>query len=344
MLDLVNEASALGSLLEETRGVVGIVVATSSGEPCSVIGSFVDGNATAGMAAQLTTELATIGAVLGLGAFEVASLKAPTGARVFAAQGGAVLAIELDPRSRVAELEAKLRATAWAPTEAPLAAPAESRVPTIPLKERITGSTQPPPTAAPPDGPGAPSPAVARAPARPTLPSGPIPTPLKSAGSGPVFSGDLEELSVPDVLEFLRSTHRTGVLTCTTIAQVGTVQLARGMIAGAASPNALDLRDYLLTSAQLSPAARLELADLPRECFDVDAIDGALVSRGLVTHDEVARSRVARIYSALREMVTWATGRFSFDPSAPVAASPALVLSVQSVLMQIYQEQDEQGQ
>jgi hypothetical protein len=56
----------------------------------------------------------------------------------------------------------------------------------------------------------------------------------------------------------------------------------------------------------------------------------------------VERARVARIYSAFREMVGWTSGRFSFDPAVPIVTNPVLALSAQSILMQIYQEQDEQ--
>jgi hypothetical protein len=167
---------------------------------------------------------------------------------------------------------------------------------------------------------------------------------MRTVGSGPVFTGNLEELGLPDLLEFLRNSHRTGLLICTTEAGIGSVQLSRGMIIGADSPNALDLREHFLTSSQLAPERRRLLAALPLECFGDDMIESVLVSRDLVPRDEVERARVARIYSAFREMMGWTRGRFSFDPAVPIVSNPALALSAQSILMQIYQEQDEQGQ
>src|SRR5216110_46177 len=115
MIDLISEASTLGVLLEETRGVVGVVLGTPSGELRTVAGSFVDGEATAECAASLTEELSKIGAALGLGELGVASLKSLTAARVFARQSDSVLAIELDPKRPLGELENKLRTLAWAP-------------------------------------------------------------------------------------------------------------------------------------------------------------------------------------------------------------------------------------
>jgi hypothetical protein len=116
------------------------------------------------------------------------------------------------------------------------------------------------------------------------------------------------------------------------------------MIIGADSPNALDLRDYFLTSPQLAPERRRLLSSLPHECFGDDMIEAVLVSRDRVPRDQVEQGRVARIYSAFREMMGWTAGRFSFDPAVPIVTNPALALSAQSILMQIYQEQDEQDE
>jgi hypothetical protein len=115
------------------------------------------------------------------------------------------------------------------------------------------------------------------------------------------------------------------------------------MIISADSPNALDLREHFLARAELTPEQRRLLAALPIECFGETMIVDELTSRDLVPRDEVERARVARIYSAFREMVSWTSGRFSFDSAAPIAGNAGLALSTQSILMQIYQEQDEQG-
>lgn len=167
-------------------------------------------------------------------------------------------------------------------------------------------------------------------------------TATKTVGGGPAFAGDLEEFALPDLLEFLRNSHRTGLLLCTTSTGTGTVQLSRGMIIAADSPNALDLREHLLTSAEIAPEQRQVLAALPVDYFSDDMIESVLVSRDLVPRDEVERARVAHIYSAFREMMGWTSGRFSFDPAVPIVTNPALALSAQSILMQIYQEQDEE--
>lgn len=410
MIDLISEQSTLGVLLEETRGVVGVVLGTTEGELRTVVGSFVDGDATAASAASLTEELSKIGALLGLGELGVASLKAPSAARVFARQSDAVLAIELDPKRPLGELENKLRTLEWMPRENRLAAPAINRVPTVPnaeidghlggpgasgtppantgpspvpipanalpianVRPRPSYSTRPPspgntlarPTppasslrpsgntgGAPPRLLGAtiprskpPTPPILpgrSATIRPSAPTS-LPSQVKAIGAGPVFTGDLEEFCLPDLLEFLRNSHRSGLLMCTTIAGVGTIQLSRGMIISAESPNALNLREYFLNSADVPLDRRRALAELPAESFNDDAIDGALLARDLVPPDDMERARVLRIYSAFREMIRWTVGRFSFDPGVAVVTNPGLALSAQTILMHIYQEQDEKA-
>jgi hypothetical protein len=319
MLNIKTDANVLGTLVEETRGVVGVALGTTETELRGVIGRVADGEASVAVAASLTGELETIGSLLGLGHLGSASLKAKATARVFARKAGAVLAIELEPKCPLDELEGKLQTLAWAPREE-LLAPMVHRVPAVPgteLAERAERATKPPPF--PPS----------------------LLTQGQSASTGSVFTGDLEEFSLPDLLELLRNRQRTGLLMCTTSGGIGTIQLSRGMIVSAHSPNALDLRHHFLNSPEVTPDRRRALAALPAECFGDDQIEGALVSRELIPRRDIERARVARIYSAFREMMRWTVGRFSFDPGVAMATPPAFALSAQSIFMQIFQEQDE---
>src|SRR5215470_7005084 len=115
MRDLVTEASTLGALLEETRGVVGVVLSSGEGDVRLVVGAVRDSTTTAMAAAQLTGEFNHIGALLALGDVEVTTVKAASASRVVAQQSAALLIIELDPRRPLGELESKLRSQNWAP-------------------------------------------------------------------------------------------------------------------------------------------------------------------------------------------------------------------------------------
>jgi hypothetical protein len=355
MEDMTTEASPLGEWLAELPGVVGATLGTPSGELHAVVGRVGDGDGSAATAAVIVTELAKLGALLGLGELGVTSVKSAGASRCFARRGTAVVAIELDVKTPVGNVEAKLRGAAWpqsqaallAPLPPPSESPAARHTPSRSARFAATISglassasggapTRPPLVTMPMNrGPAPPGSDANRLP-----PS--VPVPSRAVGTGQVFAGDLEELSLPDLLEFLRNSQRTGLLLCTASAGSGAIQLSRGMIISAVSPHSLDLRQHLLASPALGPAQRDALASLPAERFDEAALIDALVSRELVPRDTVERARVDQIYSAFREMLSWTVGRFSFDPATAVPGHAGFALSAQTILMRIYQEQDGQ--
>ncbi|MBC7974212.1 MAG: hypothetical protein H7138_04450, partial [Myxococcales bacterium] len=114
MLDFTMDSSTLDNLLVDTTGVVNVVVGTADGEVTQIDGDVADGDAVAAVAASLTGELGKIGNLLSLGELRVASLKAATAGRVFTRQTGAVIAIELDAKRPLGDLETKLRSMVWA--------------------------------------------------------------------------------------------------------------------------------------------------------------------------------------------------------------------------------------
>jgi predicted regulator of Ras-like GTPase activity (Roadblock/LC7/MglB family) len=369
--DVGDAPPMIHALFDETAGAIAAVPGTRDGELRAIVGSAAHAESAAATVAVLLSELTTVGSLLGLSEPGVASLRSPTAARVFARQRAAVLAFEVDPRHPLGELEARLRHTAWAPDAAPDVAPAAPAAPSAPIrpsKSPITASTLPPPVprTTPPGGiplriartpgsapmrspTGAPPRTVAPRPSaviregRPdTRPTRPPPMPGTAAASGPqVFAGDLDELALPDLLEFLRNSQRSGLLVCSHATGIGKIRLSHGMVVSADSPRALGVREHLLARRELAPAQRDRLAALPPLCFDETRIVDELTARDLASRDDIERARIARIYSAFREMLSWTSGRFSFDPAAPIVRSPALALSARSILMQIYQEQDD---
>jgi Domain of unknown function (DUF4388) len=383
MLNLATGTSTLEVLLRESGVVTGAVLATSEGEVLAMTGSVrPGGDDLAAVAALLTRELATMGTSLGLGLFSVASLKGEASARVFAAQGDSALVVEVDARRPLTELESRLRSSQWSTWRVPAgfeagaitaehpafnadgtaasapersratAGPATIRRASIPLPQGsvprpLRGPPPPPPAAYQAAGSGADGDGAPRS--RPAMITRPRPTHAEGSGqarlasSESAFSGGLEEFALPDLLEFMRNGVRTGLLTCISDAGVGTVQLVRGLIVSAESPGARSLRDQLVSSAALPPERRREIDRLPALSFNDAVIDAALVETKLLSAEEVELARVARVYAAFREMISWTTGRFSFEPGVSAERQPGLQLTAQSVLLQIFQEQDERA-
>lgn len=290
--------------LTDGTAALSAVVASEHGELLAARGARDEASAAA--VALALHELARVGQTLSLGALEAASLKSPTAGHVVGRAAECVVAIELDPRRGVGELETRMRTWAsnppvFAEASAPRTLPPP---PPIPVRPTPSTSTAPPVAAALVPG-------LRQAP--PRLPSvltrASVPSNVKAVGTGPVFAGDLAELALPDLLEFLRLGQRTGLLVCTTPFGVGAVRLHRGLVSGASSPRAPE-------PLHATPPA---------------------------AGDDRNHPRVAQIYDAFREMLVWREGRFAFEPELPSDASAFSALSAQTILMHLYQEQDEQN-
>lgn len=159
------------------------------------------------------------------------------------------------------------------------------------------------------------------------------------------FTGDLQLLAVPDLLEFLKSSRRTGTLVVTSDAGIGAVHLRHGMITGAASPNCANIGDIMLergqiTTDQLISAAQEQKTDQP------DRLLGAiLVSKEIVDETTVREALVKQVHSAILEMVGWTAGRFAFEPDRRgdkgLPSEIEVELDTQGVLLDCLREFDE---
>lgn len=392
MLNLATGASPLEILLREAGGVQSAVLGTMDGEVRAATAEAAPGEELAAVTAAVSRELAIAGELLGLGGFSSVTVKATTSARVYARQGSATLALAVDPRQPLGELEARLRDGSWQLREAT----ARTASPPPPPPPRSGGATRRASDGGTGEAPAMPVTGLAATGSRPTNraiipapapramrgPQAPIPNPApaqtaviaapppsddsavrqrpavitrprpvaadgstreKLNGGESVFTGQLEEFPLADLLVFMRNGVRTGLLTCVTEEGTGSIQLCRGLITGASSPRSGGLREHLLAKPDLTATQRFELTVLPPECFLDDVVEQALLPHSLVSLAELAAAREARIYAAFREMLNWKEGRFSFEPSAPPAREPSLELTAQSVILQVFREQDEQG-
>jgi len=159
-----------------------------------------------------------------------------------------------------------------------------------------------------------------------------------------VFTGDLQLLAVPDLMEFLKSSRRTGTLVITSSVGIGAVHMRQGMITGAASPHSKNTGKFLLegghvTEEQLGQAAEYQRADSPNRL-----IGSILVERGLVDRETLQQALVRQIKCAVMEMVGWTSGRFAFEPDKRGQADESDVeveLDTQEVLLDVMRQLDE---
>jgi hypothetical protein len=165
----------------------------------------------------------------------------------------------------------------------------------------------------------------------------------RAQGSGAaldaVFSGRLSVFAFPDLLEFLRSAKRTGLLVCSSARGVAALRLRDGWITGAASPGTPNVGELLLRARKISALALRAVPDEPDH-----VIGDVFVREGLADADAVKEALERQIRLAVRELVEWKDGEFAFNREAEGdegQARIAVALDPQGVLLNVFKDMDE---
>jgi hypothetical protein len=177
----------------------------------------------------------------------------------------------------------------------------------------------------------------------PNLSSTALPARSSQAAGAAVFSGQLGVFPLPDVIEFVRSARRTGLLVCSSEQGMAAVQFREGRITGATSPGAPDLGELLVRARKLSTVAlRAARTALPAGAPD-HVLAGRLVKERLADDAAVREALRRKIEAALQEVLRWPGGEFAFDREAEAAPeTPGQVeFDAQDVLLNVLKQMDE---
>ena len=159
------------------------------------------------------------------------------------------------------------------------------------------------------------------------------------------FTGDLQLLAVPDLLEFLKTSRRTGTLMISSEPGTGAIHLRNGMITGAASPGSKSLGDFLVAGGALS-AEQLPAVVAKQRGRPAEALLGSLiVAEGLADATAVQAALTRQVIAVIIEMLGWTSGRFAFEPEHAKARTSEgdidIELDTQGVLLDALREFDE---
>jgi hypothetical protein len=134
------------------------------------------------------------------------------------------------------------------------------------------------------------------------------------------ISGNLEDVSIAEVLQFVHIGRRTGTLVITGSDGRGEVGFHRGRIISAWSPSSKKLGDLLMAGgmlerAQVEQALRMQETQRPRR-----SLGQILVDSGLVKAPELRKAVADQIEETVYQIVTWRQGSFEFaiDELRPV--------------------------
>jgi tetratricopeptide (TPR) repeat protein len=158
---------------------------------------------------------------------------------------------------------------------------------------------------------------------------------------GPVFSGRLSEFPLPDVVEFVRSARRTGLLVCSSERGMAAVHFRAGRITGAESAGTPDVGELLLRARKISSVAlrALRTADQPDH-----VLAELLVREGLVEAAAVEEALRWRVELTILELVRWKDGEFAFSREGedePAGAPVPVEFDAQDVLLNVLRQLDE---
>ena len=126
------------------------------------------------------------------------------------------------------------------------------------------------------------------------------------------LSGNLEDVSVADAVQFIHLGARTGTLTLTNGEAQGGIGFHKGRIVNAWAPGVKRVGDLLLEAgsideATLREALRQQEAEHPRR-----SLGQVLVGMGAVEPDAIYHAVEQQIERVVYELVTWKQGTFQF--------------------------------
>lgn len=166
----------------------------------------------------------------------------------------------------------------------------------------------------------------------------------QGSGAGAVFSGQLNTFALPDLLEFLRSGKRSGLLVCSSASGMGALRFFDGWVTAAASPTTPGIGEVLVLSRKIAPdALRRVVAALGPEPADAQVAE-RLVSDGHADPATVRGGFERQVRMAIRELMLWTDGEFTFnrEAEAPLEAPGlAIALDPQGLLLNFFKDMDE---
>jgi tetratricopeptide (TPR) repeat protein len=186
---------------------------------------------------------------------------------------------------------------------------------------------------------------TARSPAPGLADSALLPQGARTAFSGldSMFSGRLSVFSLADLVEFLRTARRTGLLVCSSQGGMGAFRFHNGKITGAAAPSTPSVGELLVRKGTITAEA-LAAVGPAREGTLVDpGLADRLVQGGAVDAAAVREAGRQQIEQVLRELIEWSDGEFAFtkEEEAPPASDTTIEVDAQHLLLELFRERDE---
>ncbi|WP_176062580.1 DUF4388 domain-containing protein [Anaeromyxobacter diazotrophicus] len=182
---------------------------------------------------------------------------------------------------------------------------------------------------------------VTAQPARGAAPSAPSARVAAQPRPPASLAGTLSALPVPELLEFMRGSRRSGLLAFRGGAGLAALRFRDGKIVGATVPGMPRLGQVLAYDRKLSPAAVEAVAARATEARV--PVGELLVRAGLVDPEAVEHAVTRQIQHAVKQLVRWEDGEFTLsrDGDGAVAQAVPVAVDPQAALLEAFRQLDE---
>jgi hypothetical protein len=158
------------------------------------------------------------------------------------------------------------------------------------------------------------------------------------------IEGPLRELSLPDVLQLVHLSRKTGTLSVTTegYPRPALLHFENGAVVGASPPGESNNLGRLLLMAGRATVSQIEEAVASQRRTPGRRIGAVLVQEQGVPAAEVERQLHFQVQEAMFELVRWTDGHFRFEETPPFDPGPVRIrLATESLLLEAMRRVDE---
>ncbi len=154
------------------------------------------------------------------------------------------------------------------------------------------------------------------------------------------FSGNLDALGIPDLLEFLCNGRRYGRLSIHGSDQSATLVVGQGDIVAASTSACPRLGDILVAQDSISRAT-LEEAVSAKPVSSGSYLGTNLLQRGLVSSEALRKALLEQVLAGLGEVLKWKGASFSYECLPPEKVDLSISLETRFTLMELMRRLDE---
>jgi DNA-directed RNA polymerase subunit L len=140
------------------------------------------------------------------------------------------------------------------------------------------------------------------------------------------------EMTVPDILQILSLSKKTGKLRLSRLGNTGEVLFRSGKVTFASSDSARHtLSNTLISQKRLTESALMAALELQHLSSDNKRLGAILVEKGIITREVLQEALRSQIEQVMAEFLNWENGFFRFDMTE-IAADDGIAIDVSEFL------------